>query len=92
MENKAKVGNVFTNEVQASAIKFNAVKKQNGVTTPITVNIGDVITYVISITNTGRIPTGVLPFIDTLPNGLTYLPISFQVGSVAATPTINVYT
>ena len=89
MVNKATVGSLVTNEVSAEKIAFTAVKKQNGVTTPITVKSGDIITYLITVTNTGAIATGSLPFSDTLPTGVTYVVGSFKVGSVTTTPTIS---
>ena len=40
------VGTTNSNEVIATVLQFNVIKKQNSVTTPINVQTGDTVTYI----------------------------------------------
>ena len=44
-----------------------------------TVQVGDVLTYTISLDNTGGVPTGIIELRDLLPNGLQYVSGSSQI-------------
>ena len=54
-----------------------------------TANIGDTLTYTITITNLALSPITNLPLTDTIPQGATYQSGSFAVNGTAATPTIS---
>lgn len=51
--------------------------------------IGDILTYTITITNTGVPTIPSLPFRDSLPVGCAYLPSSFTVNGTTQTPTLT---
>lgn len=55
----------------------------------LTANIGDTLTYTVTITNIGLSPLTNLPFTDILPQGSLYIANSFTVNGTAATPTLT---
>lgn len=54
-----------------------------------TANIGDTLTYTITITNLSLSALPTLPFTDTIAQGMTYNTGSFSVNGSTATPTIT---
>lgn len=54
-----------------------------------TANIGDTLTYTITITNLSLSALPTLPFTDTIAQGMTYNTGSFSVNGSVATPTIT---
>ena len=52
-------------------------------------NIGDTLTYTVTVTNVSLSSVTSLPFTDALPQGSEYVADSFQVNGSAATPTVN---
>lgn len=55
----------------------------------LTANIGDTLTYTITITNPSLQAITNLPFSDTISAGATYVASSFTLNGTAATPTIT---
>lgn len=55
----------------------------------LTANIGDTLTYTVTISNLGLSPMTNLPFTDNLPAGTTFIAGSFTVNSAAATPVLT---
>lgn len=55
----------------------------------LTANIGDTLTYTVTISNLGLSPLTNLPFTDNLPAGATFTTGSFTVNGAAATPTLT---
>ena len=53
----------------------------------VTANIGDTLTYTVTVANTGLNAVTDLAFTDTLPAGASYVVDSFQVDGTAQTPT-----
>lgn len=54
----------------------------------LTANIGDLLTYTITISNLSLNSINSLPFTDVIDPGATYVPSSFKVNGAGATPTI----
>lgn len=54
-----------------------------------TANVGDTLTYTVTVTNQSLSALTDLPFTDTLPAGCSYVADSFTVGGTAATPTVT---
>lgn len=85
----ASYGNAITNTVEAEIVNFNAIKKQNNITTPINIQNKNIITYSFSFTNpTSTVLTNTL-FKDTINNSLTYQVGTFKLNNVVVTPTIS---
>lgn len=55
----------------------------------LTANVGDTLTYTITITNIALSPITNLAFTDTIAAGATYIASSFALNGTAATPTVN---
>lgn len=55
----------------------------------LTANIGDTLTYTVTITNLGLSAITNLPFTDAVPAGSTFVTGSFTVNGTAATPTVT---
>ena len=55
----------------------------------LTANIGDKLTYTVTITNLGLSPITNLPLTDMIPTGGNYVEDSFKVNGAAATPKIT---
>lgn len=55
----------------------------------LTANIGDTLTYTVTITNLGLSAITNLPFTDAVPAGSTFVAGSFTVNGTAATPTVT---
>lgn len=55
----------------------------------LTANIGDTLTYTVTITNLGLSAITNLPFTDVVPAGGTFVTGSFTVNGTAATPTVT---
>ena len=83
------VGTTNSNEVIATVLQFNVIKKQNSVTTPINVQTGDTVTYTVEITNPTTSAISNISFSDTIPTGMTYITGSFKVNSSVVSPTIT---
>lgn len=52
-------------------------------------NIGDTLTYTVTVTNVSLSPVTNLPFTDALPQGSQYVSGSFAVNGTSATPTVT---
>ncbi|MGL6106928.1 beta strand repeat-containing protein, partial [Romboutsia sp.] len=68
--------NITTTPVNQGDIE--AVKASD----PSTATIGDVVTYIVSIENTGNVPVYNVNFIDTIPNGTTFVANSVKINDV----------
>lgn len=55
----------------------------------LTANIGDTLTYTLTVTNLSLSALTNLPLSDTIPAGASYLADSFKVNGTAATPTVT---
>lgn len=55
----------------------------------LTANIGDILTYTVTLTSVSLSTITNLPFTDVLPAGCTYVPGSFTVNTTPATPTLT---
>ena len=55
----------------------------------LTANIGDTLTYTVTVTNVGLNALTNLPFTDVVPAGATFVTGSFNVNGTAATPTVT---
>lgn len=55
----------------------------------LTANVGDTLTYTVTVSNVSLSAMTNLPFTDALPSGSTYVTNSFTVNGTAATPTLT---
>lgn len=54
-----------------------------------TANVGETLTYTVTVTNISLSPITDLPFLDVLPAGALYLQDSFTVNGTPATPVVS---
>lgn len=55
----------------------------------LTANIGDILTYTVTINNIGLSEINDLPFTDVLPEGSSYVNKSFSVNGTSANPSVS---